>query len=435
MEDKMKKLTLDPSLMPEDEYKPLKDLLSGKNLDNSKKPTIDPNVGYSEEDRYAPLKDLLSGGGFGEQSEQNMSVGDPASFPEEEVEEVNKEAKSPYLESKSPKEELSYEEKLLKQLRDVRESSKSDIEKAREDDKKRGLYANLASALGSIGASEIQRKAKVDAGIRPYKPVAVDSTVDDVMAERKADIQSLLDEYKIKKAGKPKDFKNIYKVGDQLVRVGEDGKAEKIFGVEGEKEPSFEEKETIKAQVKDKVSQAKENRKIREQAIKSIDNVDDQIKSVEKAINVLDSATKSGLTDTGPIDQFAGKLSGKGQRLEQALNQVSLDKMVKMFSGMSKAIDSDAERAFFQSAQPSMGKYPSENKKILEDMLNRLRSIKNREIKTKESIDLSGKREEVEQSQTEETTVDEGPYGSVVERNGKSYKWNPAVKKYQLLKR
>lgn len=160
------------------------------------------------------------------------------------------------------------------------------------------------------------------------------------------------------------------------------------------KEMPFAEKEQAKADIKEKIELKKENRKVKKEAEDSIKSIDEQIKNVKKARKLLTKSGKNLVADTGPIDQFIAKGTDEGQKLEQALNAVSLDKMVKMFSGMSKAIDSDAERAFFQSAQPSMGKYPVVNKEILDDMIINLESLKDKNKSLMDSIDQKGNRSE-----------------------------------------
>jgi hypothetical protein len=52
--------------------------------------------------------------------------------------------------------------------------------------------------------------------------------------------------------------------------------------------------------------------------------------------------------------------------------------MTKMFDGMSKAIDSDAERKFFMDSQAGLGLYPSTNRDILKDQLEALGEVEDK---------------------------------------------------------
>lgn len=84
------------------------------------------------------------------------------------------------------------------------------------------------------------------------------------------------------------------------------------------------------------------------------------------------------IADTGPVDQFIQKFTNTGQILKQKMNKISLDNMVNMFSGMSKAVDTDNERKAFEATQLSMDKYPAANrdyiatqKKALTDIIRK----------------------------------------------------------------
>jgi len=61
-----------------------------------------------------------------------------------------------------------------------------------------------------------------------------------------------------------------------------------------------------------------------------------------------------------------------------------------MFSGMSKAVDSDAERAFFQSAQPSMSNYPDVNIELLTEMERNIKSLQEKSKKKLSEIQPDG---------------------------------------------
>jgi hypothetical protein len=99
---------------------------------------------------------------------------------------------------------------------------------------------------------------------------------------------------------------------------------------------------------------------------------------VAKAINEMDNInvalaeltrySKESIGGTGPfatVFGLTGKTTESGQRIRAAFNRVSLSSMQKLFEGMARAIDSDAERAFFQSTQPSLNLDDSVNAKIL----------------------------------------------------------------------
>jgi hypothetical protein len=215
-------------------------------------------------------------------------------------------------------------------------------------------------------------------------------------------LSKLQDMYRKYQEGQNKDSLTPYQQA-QLDNAEKDRKLKKELAEAKPKEISFAEKEQAKADVKERMQVNKENRQAKKEAKDVITGIDEQIANVKKARQLMTKAADSkNVADTGPIDQFIAKTTDKGQELEQAMNSVSLDKMVKMFAGMSKAIDSDAERAFFQSAQPAMGKYPTVNKKILDDMLINLESLKTKNKTFMNSINDKGEMIEQDSTPTED---------------------------------
>lgn len=148
-------------------------------------------------------------------------------------------------------------------------------------------------------------------------------------------------------------------------------------------------KEQKKAELKDENKIKEENRKERSAIRKALPKFDEQIKLINNAISTLKNT--KGLSDTGPLDKYVAPYTTEGQNLQLALNSLQLDKMVSMFSGMSKAIDSDAERAFFQASQPDMSKYPSSNLKALQAMLDRTKLLKKKAEQEASLYDRTGK--------------------------------------------
>lgn len=149
---------------------------------------------------------------------------------------------------------------------------------------------------------------------------------------------------------------------------------------------TWEQKEAKKADIKSSVQEKKENREIRNDAKSALDALEQQEKTINEALEMLE---KDGVA-TGPLDQYYSKFTAEGQTLEKKLNNLALDKMVKMFAGMSKAIDSDAERAFFQSTVPSMGDYERVNIETLRDLRDTIQKLKAKTNKAISSYDKSG---------------------------------------------
>ena len=195
---------------------------------------------------------------------------------------------------------------------------------------------------------------------------------------------------------------------------------------EKEKQPSFEQKERIKADVKQESKIAEENRKLKSQLEPAIATVDDQIKNVKDAISLIN---KSRIAGTGPLDQFFAGATPEGQLLKKALGNIQLDTLVTKFQGMSRAVDTETDRKFFQETQPSMGNFETTNKKMLNDILTRLEGIKERSEKKLKEINSQKKPESTtvkttNTSQTSNLVRIKGPSGqeaTMTEENAQKY--------------
>jgi hypothetical protein len=129
----------------------------------------------------------------------------------------------------------------------------------------------------------------------------------------------------------------------------------------GKKDQTAQDKATLEMG-KEQLKQLKEIR----QGELSTDN---QLTQLNDTINqYVDYVQKSKFGGTGPIANMLGLKSvvdTPTQKIKQRFNQIALDKLVQQFSGMSKAIDSNAERAFFESTQPGTDKDEDVNFQVL----------------------------------------------------------------------
>lgn len=345
-------------------------------------------------------------------SEEVASIGEPAMIEEAktdaELANVNQEAKSPYqmtkpeLAQKEMKEEMQripagqlvqeakaqpvdpYQELLAKRDK-VYTDSQAEIKAAREKDARNAMLANVVKALGNLGAAEVQRKAGVKAGLESFQPVKGVDTASGIASDRDKMLSKLKEDLAIIQAGKKSQMSELDKAKLDVEKEKLELQRKKLEK-EGKKEAplSFEEKERIKSNLKleqEEVKQSnrikKDNLKTRAAAEKSVSDTDEQLAKVKRAKQLLKQAVqKGGIADTGPIDQYITGLGKEGQQLRQAFNDLSLSKMSKLFQGMSKAVDSDAERKMFEQSQASLGNYPDVNMQVLNDMEKSLNSLK-----------------------------------------------------------
>lgn len=379
------------------------------------------------------LEKLLAGIGLSqEQPEQNMSVGEPASFPSLEEAQVdaqnaqtNEMAKSPNLMTKSElvQKEAAKEadktvtgqveeqtqaqkvnpiEQYLQDRNSLIEKSQADIKEARVKDAKYKILADAIKSLGNIGAAQVQRQAGVKAGLKDFKETKGPDTASDIMKDRDVNLAKLQEDLRLLQSSKPKALSELdkkkldiesRKLDLQGQRLEQDLKAPKQSPL------SFEDKELVKARAKMKVENEKEQAKIRQANLKekkaaeqSDKDLDEQLEKIKRAKKLMTEMVKQGgVSDTGPIDQYISGFGSKGQELRQSLNDLSLEKMAKLFSGMSKAVDSEAERKMFEQSQASMGNYPDVNMKILNEMEKGIQSLKGKNKNFIQRYDSTGK--------------------------------------------
>lgn len=186
-------------------------------------------------------------------------------------------------------------------------------------------------------------------------------------------------EIELKKKAKAKDLSMTEYQREILKLKGKELDLKEKVAANKKDEPDWKEKEKYKADLKQGMVDKKEMDKETKAIKKSQDNLSEQLGRIKRARSLIAKMKKNkGLVDTGPLDQYAASFSEEGQELRQALNDLSLDKMSKLFQGMSKAVDSDAERKMFEQSQASMSNFPEVNIRVLESMEKGIRSLQNK---------------------------------------------------------
>jgi hypothetical protein len=85
--------------------------------------------------------------------------------------------------------------------------------------------------------------------------------------------------------------------------------------------------------------------------------IDEQLSGIDDAINAQIEYTKNTKYGTGPLASgygLKGILDTDTANLKAKFNKLALKNLVTDFAGMSKAVDTDAERRAFESTQPSI---------------------------------------------------------------------------------
>ena len=158
------------------------------------------------------------------------------------------------------------------------------------------------------------------------------------------------------------------------------------------------ESDEIKADKKEKSKENqaihKENRKLRTELDKAESSVDAQLKMMQDTKKKFEAYSKKSVGGTGPLATLGGAttlVSQPTEAMNSAFKNVSFDTLIKSFQGMSKAVDSDAERRAFESTQPSITQDDKTNMMLLDQRINALKSLKAKTAAAKAKFDREGR--------------------------------------------
>lgn len=352
----------------------------------------------------------------------------PAPKPQA-INSVSKPMQAPQM-APAPQQE-DFRTKLLEQFKQAREANKQSVQDAQSKDADVALLNALNKSFNQMGTGIANRAGYTKIASNPLE-VASELAKQAEMSGAK-DLEGLKQDYGIMADREGSELQKQKMKADSEDRAFDRNIKLQQLALEKQKLSQDKaakdlEKMQAKEEFKEDIAVRKENRKIRKDLEGAVPALEAQLQNIKEAKQALKKAS------TGPIDQYIGRYTKEGQTLENKLNKISLDTMVKMFSGMSKAVDTDAERAMFQSTQPSMGRYEDVN----EDMLNKLESsVQSMINKSKKAISQYDRKGNFTEEETQQSEMSQqpstGPYGDTVERNGKMYKWNPATGKYNPL--
>lgn len=152
--------------------------------------------------------------------------------------------------------------------------------------------------------------------------------------------------------------------------------------------PKFSEvKEREDAQIR------KENRKLREGLSGAETSLKGQLSALKEAKKQFEKYSKNSTGGTGFLSTYGGakKVFSKDlESLDSTFKRLQLDEMVKIFAGLSKAIDSDAERKAFESTQPSITLDDATNMMILERKIQAAEGLLKKTEAAKNRYDTRG---------------------------------------------
>lgn len=176
-------------------------------------------------------------------------------------------------------------------------------------------------------------------------------------------------------------------------------KANALIKKDLDKDNKIEEKERGKI--------ATENRKQVKVIDKSMTKLEELKVNIKDAIRLHKKYAKESWFGTGAIATVGGMtkyLNQDQQMLDSSFQKISLANMSKMFEGMSKAVDSDAERAKFEASQPALSNDDAVNLKLLEDNLSSVDSLINKNNIAKSDYLKNSTADKVKKSQKAEAS-------------------------------
>lgn len=137
----------------------------------------------------------------------------------------------------------------------------------------------------------------------------------------------------------------------------------------------------------------KENRKTREQLNVAETGLEKQLRDLEETQKMFKTYSKGSIGGTGPLVTIGGATkiaSAKTQMLDSAFKGLNLDTMSKLFAGMSRAVDSDAERRAFEAAQPSLSNDDEVNENIFKRKIEATKSLLEKTKRARSQYDKFG---------------------------------------------
>lgn len=351
----------------------------------------------------------------------------PKEVEDDKIAEINQEAKSPYQKTR--------QEQILDEIQEERQDSRNRIERARADDQRSKLLAKSIAALGEIGANQVQR----DVGIRLDQPKLVQSagndidTTSDLIKDRDSRLKGLMAELKgIQKESltpyqqKQLDFYNRSLELKEKQQEAINERQQRSFSQRDEDRQIKAEDRVYKV-----ISDYEKHPVVKEldkQGI-SFDQADSLIDAVESgneiALGALGTKMARAMGEVGVLTDQDVKRYIQAQSLVQKakdtygrnfqgqLSEQTLKDIQDVTKKMKKGFDKKRGDLYDRYVKRAYENYGKKAGLSLED------------IETRFALpSLSKKGQETQQA----------PYGDTVEKNGKTYKWNPSVGKYQVVK-
>lgn len=321
--------------------------------------------------------------------------------------------------------QLSRFEQLSKQLEDLRAQEKQQAEDDNNAKFNQNIIAAITEGLGKYMTGGIQKNVK--APIQYTGTTAKD--IMSIVGDRKRPDtakhrEELLKEYGLlKSATKSTEITPYQQAQLELQKRWQDLREQGM----GQQSRHFDTREDRLRKGQDFTQAQKDE--LSDKQVTSIKGFDDTLGALDRI--------ESQLPEN---EQFLGPYASRAQNAKEYIPGQAMDPkfagfqsdvvdtMSQYIKGLSGLTVSDKERSALIKGLPTLGDKPSTFKAKIAATRARLQDMQKRELEAygKYQGKSAGK------AAMDAESKQQAPHGETVERNGKKYRWNPAVGKYQL---
>jgi len=357
------------------------------------------------------------------QSNQDMKSPNQKTKPEIVQDEIKQEAsRTPagqLNQIKQDEQQPTRAESLLSKIDSIRQQQAGALQSARETDRRNSLVDTVGKFLNSAAQSEIQRGAGQVINTKDVDIQKSPSEESKLLSRNKEQLKQLMDQYKLMQSD---DLRmNPYQQAQINLKKRELDMKEKAPKKAAPKTKLQEEKEKLTAKRYDELQS-------------SIPNRESQI---EEANFLIDKLENDQL-DTGPGSKLAGDIGSffgtKESTLKQRLDSLAEKAARAQLKANGEVRPTDADVEGMKRAMFNMGNTEEANIEKLQQFIRQQQAGINEYGQMKEKLESGEGLEDFVLSNPLPAKKSTGKYGDTVERNGKTYKWNPAVGKYQPLR-
>jgi hypothetical protein len=312
-------------------------------------------------------------------------------------------------------------QKLQEQMTQLRTDDDAKIAEARDSDRNRMMLANAIKGLGTLGQAELQRKSGVSGGIDKFQAVKGQDTASALVKDRDSKLSQLQNQLKMIQGQEMSPYQKAMLEDRKLGResrekiASEKKRATPVKLSVGEEQVDKEFGKKYSAWNTDGRADYDVNKKIFTDAIADI---------------------KDNKVDTGFIAGVGSKIPGVRTNTAELQSRVqkAINGMLRATLG-SQFTEKEGQRIFNQTFDPSASEEANiENMELeIAKLDKRKEAMEDMGSYFKDNKTMSGYEAKPLSEPDYTSEQQQAPAGDIVEKNGKQYKWNPRVGKYQKL--